>query len=120
MSFDFTAARNYCLEQPGSCEDFPFGPDIYVYKSQSKIFAILTEKDALARINLKADPTEAVMLRQLFAAVTPGYHMNKTHWNTVLLDGTVPVNEVKRQIDNSWALIQPKRRRKVTQNPAAD
>ncbi len=120
MSFDFTAARAYCLEQPGSCEDFPFGPDIYVYKSHGKIFAILTEKDKLARINLKADPTEALMLRQLFASVRPGYHMNKTHWNTVLLDGTVPLNEIKRQIDNSCALIQPKRRRKVVQNPVSD
>lgn len=112
-NFGFAQAREYCLAQMVSVEDFPFGPDIYVYKSLGKVFAILTEKDGLARINLKADPTEALMLRQMFAAITPGYHMNKTHWNTVLLDGTVPDNEIRRQIENSWQLIQPKRRRKA-------
>ncbi len=112
-SFAFENAREYCLVQPGAMEDFPFGPDIYVYKSHGKIFAILMEKDGLVRLNLKADPTEALMLRQMFAAITPGYHMNKRHWNTVLLDGSVPANEIQRQIDSSWRLIQPKRRVKA-------
>lgn len=108
---NFAAVRQYCLAQAVSCEDFPFGPDIYVYKTHGKIFAILTEKDGVARVNLKVDPTEALMLRQLFSAVTPGYHMNKKHWNTLLLDGSVPDAEVQRQIKQSWQLVQPKRRR---------
>lgn len=110
---EFSVVRDYCLAQAGSREDFPFGPDVYVYKSNDKIFAILTEQDQIARINLKADPTEALMLRQMFKAVTPGYHMNKKHWNTLLLDGTIPDNEVKRQIEQSWLLVQPKRRRSL-------
>ncbi len=107
----FAAVRQHCLAQAVSCEDFPFGPDFYVYKTHGKVFAILTEKDGVARVNLKADPTEALMLRQLFSAVTPGYHMNKKHWNTLLLDGSVPDAEVQRQIEQSWQLVQPKQRR---------
>lgn len=115
--FGFAEAQQHCLAQMAATEEFPFGPDTYVYKTHGKIFAILAEKDGVARINLKADPTEALMLRQLFSAVTPGYHMNKRHWNTVLLDGSVPVGELKRQIEHSWALVQPKKARKKV--PAA-
>lgn len=111
---DFQACRDHCLMQLQSTEDFPFGPDVYVYKVAGKIFAILSEslepttpptKVKLASINLKCDPTEALMLRQIFPAVTPGYHMNKQHWNTVLLDASVPENEIKRMIENSYALV---------------
>ena len=122
---DFQACRDHCLMQLQSIEDFPFGPDIYVYKVVGKIFAILSESlvptaaaanTKLASINLKCDPTEAVMLRQIFPAITPGYHMNKQHWNTVQLDGSVPVNEIKRMIENSYALVVkslPKAKRPV-------
>ena len=111
---DFQSCRDYCLMQLQSTEDFPFGPDVYVYKVVGKIFAILSESAdntpaatpaKIARINLKCDPTEALMLRQIFPAITPGYHMNKQHWNTVVLDGSVPDNEIKRQIENSYQLI---------------
>ena len=122
---DFQACRDHCLMQLQSIEDFPFGPDIYVYKVVGKIFAILSESlvptaaatnTKLGSINLKCDPTEAVMLRQIFPAITPGYHMNKQHWNTVQLDGSVPVNEIKRMIENSYALVVkslPKAKRPV-------
>lgn len=111
---DFQACRDYCLMQLQSVEDFPFGPDIYVYKVVGKVFAILTESAdpanpavaaRIASINLKCDPTEALMLRQIFPAITPGYHMNKQHWNTVRLDVSVPANEIKRMIENSYALV---------------
>ena len=111
---DFQACRDYCLMQLQSVEDFPFGPDVYVYKVVGKVFAILAESAdpanpaaevRLASINLKCDPTEAVMLRQIFPAITPGYHMNKRHWNTVGLDNSVPENEIKRMIENSYALV---------------
>lgn len=108
---EFASVQAFCLTQPYSYEDFPFGPDIYVYKTNGKIFALLYQKDGVNCLNLKAEPTEALMLRQLFAAVIPGYHMNKKHWNTVLLDGSVPDNEIKRMIEQSWTLVQPKRRR---------
>ena len=108
---DFNACRDHCLMQLQSEEDFPFGPDIYVYKVVGKIFAILSENlvpgtpAKMASLNLKCDPTEALMLRQIFPAITPGYHMNKQHWNTLLLDTSVPDNEIKRQIEQSYALV---------------
>jgi predicted DNA-binding protein (MmcQ/YjbR family) len=108
---NFTSCRDYCLMQLQSCEDFPFGPDIYVYKVAGKVFAILSESlladsaGRLASVNLKCDPAEALMLRQIFPAISPGYHMNKQHWNTVLLDGSVPENELKRQIEQSYQLV---------------
>lgn len=108
---DFQQCRDYCLMQLQSSEDFPFGPDIYVYKVVGKIFAILSENllpgapEKVASTNLKCDPTEALMLRQIFPAITPGYHMNKQHWNTVLLDKSVPDNEVKRMIEQSYQLV---------------
>jgi predicted DNA-binding protein (MmcQ/YjbR family) len=108
---DFNACRDHCLMQLQSEEDFPFGPDIYVYKVVGKIFAILSEilvpgsPAKMASLNLKCDPTEALMLRQIFPAITPGYHMNKQHWNTVLLDKSVPDNEVKRMIEQSYQLV---------------
>jgi predicted DNA-binding protein (MmcQ/YjbR family) len=125
---DFQACRDHCLMQLQSIEDFPFGPDVYVYKVVGKVFAILSEQrfeqsatqgvqpNRIASINLKCNPTEALMLRQIFPAITPGYHMNKQHWNTVLLDGSVPENEIKRMIENSYALVVkslPKTKRPV-------
>ncbi len=97
--------RTYLLSKPEALEDFPFGPDAYVYKVQGKMFALLYEKDNKARINLKCDPQQAVELRDVFSAVIPGYHMNKTHWNTVLLDGDVPDGELRRMVDHSYGLI---------------
>jgi len=102
---DFAAARAYLLARPDAFEDFPFGGDVYVYKVVDKMFATLVESDALARMNLKCDPTEAQFLRDTFDAVLPGYHMNKTHWNTVLLDGSIPRGELERMIDRSYALV---------------
>jgi predicted DNA-binding protein (MmcQ/YjbR family) len=102
---DFDAARAYLLSRPDAFEDFPFGADVYVFKVVSKMFATLVESDGLARMNLKCDPTEALFLRDMFDAVLPGYHMNKTHWNTVLLDGSIPRGELERMIDRSFGLV---------------
>jgi predicted DNA-binding protein (MmcQ/YjbR family) len=97
---DFDAAREYLRRRPEAVEDFPFGPDIYVYKIRGRMFATLASDAGLARMNLKCDPEEALFLRDLFAAVRPGYHMNKAHWNTVLLDASV-----ERMIDRSYGLV---------------
>ena len=101
----FSDVRDYCLELMGTAEDFPFGPDIYVYKVKGKIFAILGTDQGEARLNLKCDPDEALALRDIFPAIIPGYHMNKKHWNTVRLNNTVPEQEIKRQIDQSRLLV---------------
>jgi len=102
---NFDAARKYLLKRPESVEDFPFGPDVYVYKIRNKMFATLGGTDDVARMNLKCDPEEALILRDVFPAVLPGYHMNKTHWNTVLLNSSIPRGEIERMIDRSYGLV---------------
>lgn len=100
-------ARDYLLGRPESFEDFPFGPDVAVMKIGTKMFATLVrgkEKEH-ATMNLKCDPNEALILRDIFTAVLPGYHMNKRHWNTIRLDGSIPQGEIERMIDNSYALV---------------
>ncbi|MCP5128214.1 MAG: MmcQ/YjbR family DNA-binding protein [Pseudomonadales bacterium] len=103
MNYD--AARLYLLARPEAREDFPFGPDTAVMKIGGKMFATLGRTDGAASMNLKCDPDEAVMLRDIFDAVRPGYHMNKRHWNTVILDGSIPRGEIERMIDNSFSLV---------------
>ena len=107
---DYTQAREYLLSKPEAIEDFPFGPDVAVFKICQKMFAAMgTEKNEQGqpegRLNLKCEPTQALMLREIFSAVVPGYHMNKKHWNTVILDGSVPQGELKRMVDHSYALV---------------
>lgn len=97
--------RRYLLSKPEAEESFPFGPEAAVFKIQGKMFALLLERDGVASVNLKCDPEQAIGLRDLFTAVTPGYHMNKRHWNTVRDDGSIPVGELQRMIDHSYALV---------------
>jgi predicted DNA-binding protein (MmcQ/YjbR family) len=105
MAFD---VKKYLLKKPEAVEDFPFGPEVAAYKVRNKIFALIGMENNEARINLKCDPAEAEQLRMVFDAVLPGYHMNKKHWNTVIINGSIPDNEVKRMIDNSYVLIVKK------------
>ncbi|MBU6951688.1 MmcQ/YjbR family DNA-binding protein [Hahella sp. HN01] len=102
---DYAAARQALLSKPEAIEDFPFGPEVAVFKIRGKMFATLGMEDGEGRMNLKCDPVEALALRDIFPSVTPGYHMNKKHWNTLALDGGVPPGEIGRMIDNSYALV---------------
>lgn len=98
--------RGYLLTKPEAQEDYPFGADILVPKVSGKMFATYAQnKDGFMHMNLKCDPQEAIMLRDVFESVLPGYHMNKTHWNTVILDGSIPMGEVERMIDRSYGLV---------------
>lgn len=97
--------RAHCLSLPGAFEDFPFGPDAAVYKVVGKMFALLPVEARRVSISLKCDPTRAVMLRDTYAAITPGWHLNKNHWNTVHIDGTVPDDDVLELIEHSYALV---------------
>lgn len=99
------AVKTYLLSKPEAAEDYPFGPEAAVFKVKGKIFAILSKHRGNDIVNLKCDPNEALMLRDLFEGVIPGYHMNKVHWNTVILNGTVPAKEIKRMIDRSYGLV---------------
>lgn len=105
----YKPCQKYLLSKFDTLEDYPFGPDVAVYKVKGKMFATLSHKSnsdpKVAGMNLKCDPEIAAALRDTFASVLPGYHMNKQHWNTVLLDGSVPVQEIKRMIDMSYVLV---------------
>ena len=102
---DAKAAQAYLLSKPEAREDFPFGPDVAVMKVRDKMFATLGEEQGEGRMNLKCDPDQALALRDIFTAVLPGYHMNKKHWNTIKLDGSIPEGEIQRMIDHSFALV---------------
>ncbi len=69
------------------------------------MFGLLGHKDGEDILNLKCDPLEAIQLRDIFSAVRPGYHMNKVHWNTIVLDGSLPQGEIERMVDNSYSLV---------------
>ncbi|WP_444894642.1 MmcQ/YjbR family DNA-binding protein [Microbulbifer sp. TRSA001] len=97
--------RGYLLSRPEAIEDFPFGPDVAVFKIKGRMFATLSCYRGVDASNLKCDPDEALALRDIFSGVIPGYHMNKKHWNTVLLDGTVPDYEIERMVDRSYGLV---------------
>jgi predicted DNA-binding protein (MmcQ/YjbR family) len=97
--------RQYLLSKPEAHEEFPFGPQVAVMKVRSKMFATLAEDEGKVSANLKCDPHEALLLRDIFPAVKPGYHMNKRHWNTLVLDGSIPRGEIERMVDNSYALV---------------
>ena len=101
----YQQAKRYLLNKPEAIEDYPFGPEVAVFRIKSKMFATLTETSDGAAMNLKCDPDEALALRDIFEGVIPGYHMNKKHWNTVLLNDTVPVSEIERMIDRSYGLV---------------
>lgn len=102
---DHAAAKLYLLNKPNALEDHPFGPQASVFKIKGKMFAILSHRDDIVNLNLKCDPDEALALRDIFPSVIPGYHMNKKHWNTVLLDATIPPGEIERMIDRSYGLV---------------
>jgi predicted DNA-binding protein (MmcQ/YjbR family) len=99
--------REYCISKKGADESFPFGEDTLVFKVTGKIFALVNIDGDLS-INLKCDPAFAIELRERYSSVTPGYHMNKKHWNTILLDGSVPNKEIQTWIDHSYELITGK------------
>ncbi|HAA12833.1 MAG TPA: MmcQ-like protein [Cytophagales bacterium] len=101
---DIESYREYCIAKPGVTEELPFGPDTLVFKVLGKMFAA-TGIESFESVNLKCDPEEAVRLREEFPAIIPGYHMNKKHWNTVLMDGTLPDAFIRELIDKSYFLV---------------
>lgn len=101
---DIESYRTYCLSKKGVTEEFPFDNETLVFKVMGKMFA-LTSVTNFSSINLKCDPEEAIGLRETYEAVQPGYHMNKKHWNTVLMDGTLSDKLVLSWIDKSYLLV---------------
>ncbi len=97
--------REYCLSKPGVTESSPFGEDSLVFKVGTKMFALLALDEVPSAANLKCDPDRALELRDRYVEVRPGYHMNKKHWNTVVIDGAIPDPEISRMIDHSYELV---------------
>ncbi len=108
--------RDHCLTFPGAVETFPFGPETSVFKVADKIFAISRLAQNPLRVSLKCEPLLAEQLRQSHRAVLPGYHLNKRHWNTVVIDGSMPDQMIEDMIEDSYDLIVsnlPLRRRRA-------
>ena len=97
--------RRWCLAQPGAVEDFPFGPGPSVFKVGGKMFAISALDRAPLEVSVKCEPELALQLRVTYAAIRPGYHLNKRHWNTVTLDGSLPDPMVLDMLEDSYDLV---------------
>jgi predicted DNA-binding protein (MmcQ/YjbR family) len=97
--------RAHSLSKTAATEGTPFGPDNIVFKVRGKMFALLALDEVPPRVNLKCDPDLALELRDRYEQVEPGYHMNKKHWNTIVLDGVIPEREVRKMIDHSYELV---------------
>ncbi len=97
--------RRYCLEKPGAYEDFPFDNVTLTFRVKEKMFALCNVNDSPLELNLKCAPELSELLREKYDAVKPGWHMNKRHWNTITLDGSMPEHEVLELIDMSYELV---------------
>lgn len=108
------AIREFGISFPEVTEGFPFGENLLVLKAGGKMFMIISLEDIPQRINVKGDPEDNVQYREEYPeAVLPGYHMNKEHWNTVLLDGSVPDKILKKFITDSYNLVYKKKKNKA-------
>jgi len=102
---DIESFRNYCLAKKGVTEAFPFDETTLVFKVGGKIFALTDLEDKPFRANLKCDPERAVDLREHYKSIIPGWHMNKTHWNTVIADSDIDMKLFRELIDHSYVLV---------------
>jgi len=97
--------REYCLSKKAVTEDFPFGEDTLVFRVLNKIFLLVSLSSNPLQFNAKCDPDKVIELRDQYDAVQPGYHMNKKHWNTVIMNGSLSNAQLKEMIDDSYNLI---------------
>ena len=104
--------REYCLSKPSTEETLPFGPDTLVFKVDGKVFLLVGLNEEQLSFNVKCDPDKAIELREEYACVLPGYHMNKKHWNTIVVDGSVSSRQLKEWIDWSYDLVSQKKKKK--------
>lgn len=102
---DIEQLREYCLAKPRAEETTPFGPDNIVFKVNGKMFLLLPLETKPLQFNAKCDPEKALELREEYSCVLPGYHMNKKHWNTIIIDGTLSSKQIKDMVDKSYRLV---------------
>jgi len=104
--------REYCLAKEDVEETLPFGPDTLVFKIKNKVFLLVSLDTHPLRFNVKCDPDLAIELREEYpTAVLPGYHMNKKHWNTIIVDGILSIRQLHEYIDHSYALVLGKKKK---------
>jgi predicted DNA-binding protein (MmcQ/YjbR family) len=103
-----TELRDHCLSFTGAEETFPFGPLTSVFKVAGKMFALSQLGTDSLRVSLKCEPALAEALRETHAAVIPGYHLNKRHWNTVVLDGSLPDETIRDMVEDSYDIVVSK------------
>ena len=111
---DAAELRRWCLAQSGAVEDFPFGPEHSVFKVGGKMFALSALERTPLEVSAKCEPELALQLRDTYSAIRPGYHLNKRHWNTITLDGSLSDQFVRELIADSYDLVVsalPKRTR---------
>lgn len=102
---DIETFRNYCLSKKGVTESLPFDENTLVFKVLSKVFAITNLIQKPMAVNLKCDPEKAIELRESHSEISPGYHMNKKHWNTIIFNGNLPLNLLLELTDHSYELV---------------
>jgi len=102
---DHKTVEDYILSMPNAVRDYPFGADVAVYKVADKMFALIAEGADPVRLSLKCDPLLSTVLREKYETVMPGYHLNKKHWNTILLSGQLAWDEVQDLIRHSYILV---------------
>jgi len=111
----FIEIDTYLLSKQGATFDYPFDQEVRVYRVAEKIFALIVDKQPLS-INLKCNPMYALELRSIYSSVIPGYHMNKKHWNTVMIEGDLDEKLLKELIDHSYTLIVESLTKKQREN----
>jgi predicted DNA-binding protein (MmcQ/YjbR family) len=102
---DHKTVEEYILSMPNAKQEYPFGKEVAVYKAKDKMFALIAEKSNPVRLSLKCDPLLAETLRAKYETVMPGYHLNKKHWNTIVLTGQLSWVEVKDLIKHSFEIV---------------
>lgn len=102
---DIEQLQDYCDNKPDSEATLPFGPETLVYKVRGKAFILIPLEKQPLQFNVKCDPEKAIELRERYPCVLPGYHMNKKHWNTVIVDGSISSQQLKEFVDDSYALV---------------
>ncbi len=102
---DIESLRDYCLGKVQSQEGFPFGENTLVFTVKGKMFLLVSLDRLVLQFNVKCDSEKAVELREQYASILPGYHMNKKMWNTVVVDGSIPLKLIKEMIDDSYGLV---------------
>ncbi len=99
---DLETLKNHALAKPAATQDFPFDQETLALRVKGKIFALVPTNASPLQANLKCDPTWAEILRQTYTTVTPGWHMNKRHWNTVIFDGSISDDEILEMVDHAY------------------